>query len=305
MVRVIMSLQHLWEDPPTLADYLAKQLNTGCLAMVVGAGISLPFGLPDWHTLIKRLYQLKGATPDFTKRYEALAEEFKLTYFRDDANGYLDAVSSALYEGVRIDFETLHRSHTLAAIAALTMASCRGNIAHLITFNFDNLLEIYLAYHGFSVLSIFTESNWAQRTDITIYHPHGFLPAEGGVDKSNRIILDQKSYAEAIGKEGSIWYQRLLTIFRTHTCLFLGLSGDDQNLDSLLTAARENHAYHLDNTAFWGVRFTTDQDPGTSLRWEDRGIFTKVVANYETELPNFLFRICQEAAALEKKIKGY
>lgn len=305
MTRVIMPQSHLWEDSAMLADYLAKQLNIGCLAMVVGAGISVPFGLPDWPTLISRLFKSKGATPRFEKRPEILAEEFKLTYFRDDAYGYLDAVSGALYEGVKIDFETLRHSHTLAAIAALAMASSRGNIAHLITFNFDNLLELYLAYHGFSVLSIFAESNWAQRTDVTIYHPHGFLPAEGGADKSNRIILDQKSYAEAVGKEGSIWYQRLLTIFRTHTCLFLGLSGDDLNLDSLLSATKENHAYHLDKTAFWGVRFTTDPDPGTSLRWEARGIFTKVVLNYETDLPNYLFRICQEAAALEKKAKGY
>lgn len=298
MVRADMSLSHLWENSDCLEDYLARQLKRGCLALIIGAGISHPFGLPDWPGLLSRLYESKSATPDPGKRPEALAEEFKLLYFSNDIDGYLDAVRMALYRGVEINFETMRQNHSLAAIGALAMASSRGNVAHLITFNFDNLLEIYLGYHGFSVASIFSESNWAQRADVTIYHPHGYLPAERAAKHSNSIILDQKSYAQTVGREGGVWYQRLLPILRTHTCLFIGLSGDDANLDSLLIASKEKHAYHLDNTAFWGVRFTIDNDPGRLLIWKDRGIFTKVVSNYETDLPIFLFRICQKAAVL-------
>ena len=190
----------------------------------------------------------------------------------------------------------MRKNMTLAAIASLVMASHRGSASEVVTFNFDNLLEIYLAYHGFVTASVFHEQNWAGYADVSVYHPHGMIPFSLEHDHSETVVFDQESYMAVVGKEGNLWRQLVLTLMRRRTCLFIGLSGKDINLDSILSDTRSVHASHSDNSAFWGVTFSTTDDPVMSGQWESRGVFYKVIKDYEKSLPEFLFGVCQDAA---------
>ncbi len=137
-----------FEDRPTLLKYLGEQLFLGRLTPVLGAGISTSFGLPDWPELLRRLYLSKGVTAPSESDLARQAQDFRLRYYQRDFCGFLDAVRSALYQGVAVDFERIRASATLDAIASLVMASLRGNTSEIITFNWDDLLEIYFKYHG-------------------------------------------------------------------------------------------------------------------------------------------------------------
>ncbi len=76
------------------------------------------------------------------------------------------------------------------------------------------------------------------------------------------------------------------------------LSGKDLNLDALLQTCKDSHASLNNNTLFWGITFTTSTEPYIKRKWEDRGIYCLEIANYETVLPDFLFKICPKASKL-------
>ena len=295
MVRLRMASMDDWEDDKILLDFLAKQQARGSLTLILGAGMSSHFGLPSWPKLIKRLFASKGS-PAPKKDAKRQAEDYRSTYFPGDVPGFLADVKSSLYRDVKVDFGSMRSHNSLAAIASLAMGSRRVGVSEIVTFNFDDLLEIYLEYHGFVTVSVGDRTYWSKSGDVTVLHPHGLLPRSSRRTASADIVFDQYSYTEAIGTKGSAWRQLLLSIMRTHTCLFIGLSGDDDNLDSLLERCGKQHASRLDNSLFWGVAFsTTDKN---ARFWKRRGIFLKRVADYDQALAQFLFKICQGAAEI-------
>jgi hypothetical protein len=297
-IKSAMTIRNDWDDEHTLIKYLAKQLNSGKLTLILGAGISTAFNLPDWPSLLTKLYNQQGAIPpagyDLTKQ----AEDFRTVYYKNDTPGFLQAVHKALYNGVSIDFDKLRRNATLGSIGALVMASYRGSASEVITFNWDNLLELYLQYHGFVTMPVTNEKHWSGSADVTILHPHGFLPYDLNDGTSDDIVFDMMSYAGFIGKEERPWRQRLLSLMRSRICLFIGLSGNDHNLNSLLTTCKPQHASINENTLYWGVTFTTSNESIDINFWENRGVYCKTISSYVTDLPGFLFKICQQAARL-------
>lgn len=285
-----------FESDDRLTKYLSRQLATGNLCVVLGAGVSKALDLPDWKVLLEKMFIKQGGALDSSKALEREAERFRLTYFKSEEAGYFSAIRESLYEGIDIDFKKLRQNDTLAAIGALVMSSIRGSASEVVTFNFDNLLEKYLEYHGFVTLSVYEPKFWAGRADVTVLHPHGFIPFDPTEPTSSQIVFDQQSFAKIIGDEANPWRQKVLTLLRTHTCIFIGLSGDDLNLDSMLLASRDSHAGVDSKTFFWGLAFTTAKDTYTRDKWEERGIYCKPVADYDVEIPNLLFKICQLAA---------
>lgn len=300
---VSMSIRDEWENRDSLQRFLAGQLLKGRLALLLGAGTSVSFGLPAWPQLISRLFASRGAAPPPGQhRLEKLAEHFRRTYYKNDDQGYLRAVRDALYQTAKTDFYNLRRHAGLAAIGALLMSSSRGSASTVITFNFDDLLERYLEFHGFVTLSAGEEIHWSEKVDVTIIHAHGLLPSPLSVHRqwSSRIVLDQESFSKIIGKEGNPLRQELITILRTHTCLIIGLSGDDFNLDSVLFDAKKDHVALTEGQLFWGVKFTDKDDEVERGNWEDRGIYCAKV-DYNRGLPRFLFKICQLASDLRRR----
>ena len=297
MAQFNMTTHEEFATEDTLRQYLANQLVLGRLSLVVGAGISLHFGLPSWSTLVRRLFRDKKGRVPRRSTIEAQAEYFRHKYYEDDESGLMDAVHSALYRGAKVDFAALRGHTTLAGIGALLMASRRGNVSEVITLNYDDLLEIYLRYHGIVAQPVVREEHWTGYADVMVYHLHGFVPFRVEDERSERITLDQQSYSKF--SIGTLWGQVALSIMRRRTCLFIGLSGSDKNLDTLLNAVAESHASREERTRYWGVTFSTDRenDP-LRQQWQARNVFFKSVSDYDTDLPKFLFGICQEAASL-------
>jgi hypothetical protein len=295
----LMSNRADFDNESRLVEFLASQLRQGRIALFLGAGISKPFGLPLWDQLLQRLFASRQRKPNRKDKLEKQAEAFHSEFFATDHSGYVKAIHDALYDrSVRVDFEEMRRNATLAAIASLVMSSRRGRVAHVVTFNFDNLLEIYLQYHGFVVRSIAEDNAWAGVADVAVLHPHGLIPYGAPDKSSSQIVFDRSSYATVIGDAKNAWRQQILCILRSHTCLFIGLSGDDDNLLSMLMDCKGHHASDANNSAFWGATFTTASTDQADI-WEKNGVFRKRVKDYEIDLPRILFAISQDAASAE------
>jgi hypothetical protein len=285
-----------FEDDDTLTEYLGEQLATNRLAIILGAGVSVPFKLPTWETLLKRLFKTKGATPPRATDLKRKAEYFQSTYYKNDDNGFLDAVHESLYRTVNSSYEVMRRSDTLAAIASLAMTSRRGSASQVITFNWDDLLETYLEYHGFVTTPIASAVHWTTATDVCVFHPHGFLPLSNKRKRSSKIVFDQWSYTSIMGEKGRLWRESLSAVMKSRTCLFIGLSGNDDNLDLLLGECMDSHASTTEHSANWGIVYTSGKSQAEIEFWRKRKVFPVIVRDFEVDLPQRLFRISQAAA---------
>jgi hypothetical protein len=284
-----------YDDPSRLKDFLAEQLFNGRLALFLGAGVSTRFELPTWISLLERLAAQAGiALPDELGPEDA-AEWLLTTCFGNDRLAFARAVHLALFQGCDASFASLRQSDLLAALGALVMTSSRGS-AGVVTFNFDDILETYLRLHGFDVASIASAPAWNSRTDVKVYHPHGLLPI-GHPEASTPVVFTRKDFDAIVGKNDVVWRQVLLGVSRSSTCLFIGLSGNDSNLTSLLDETNTSHPARLRGDIFWGVRFSANASDPRRMTWENRGVFQQVVASHD-ELPTWLFEIAQKAAAL-------
>jgi hypothetical protein len=290
----ILRLSEQFEDRESVCNYLSDLLCKGRIGLFLGAGVSKPMGLPDWPELLKKLYDAKGATQPVGEELTRQAEIFRLTYFKKDKIEYLKFIKEVLYKNADISFNSLHTHKTLVAISSLVMASRRGSVGEIVTFNWDNFIELFLAYHGFVVKSIVDSHYWATLADVIVYHPHGFIPNSGD-NFSDDIIFDQKSYSQIQGDQSNPWNQRLLTIMRSKFIIFIGLSGKDNNLDSLLSCCEKDHIAKKDSP-YWGITFQTNVNDQSLYIWKERGIYPMIVSDYNDDLAGFLFKICQEAA---------
>ncbi|MFC2132277.1 SIR2 family protein [Bacteroidota bacterium] len=296
MVKFGMTDIKDWKNDKLLFKYLSDNLIRGRISLVIGSGVSKYFGLPTWQELIDKLYALKKQTPNTYISKEMQVEYFRESLCENDQDYFL-AIQDGLYSKAELDFESLKNLSTLSAIGSLVMASKRGSASNVISFNFDNILELFLKYSGFVTNSRYQTNHWADNSDVDIYHPHGFIPAPPIKQFSDDIVFDLISYSKTIGDESNPWRQHVISIMRTHFCIFIGLSGDDNNLDSLLTRCHETHIAKEEGVLFWGLVFKKNVSKEDKIHWNNRGIFIKEIKlDYEEQIPKELFRICQGAA---------
>lgn len=227
-----------WRVESDLIEHLATELLANRLGLFLGAGQSGFYGLPGWKDLVNRLSQMHSFEPlgDGDDSMLRMAR-IKSVHYSNQNEEFLADVKKELYKDVSIDFDKIRSSQLLSAIGALLMVSSRGSASTVFTLNYDDLLEIYLEYHGVVTRSICEEVHWANNADVTIYHPHGLLPLSEHRSSSKDIVISAHDY-DLIMKEGSVWRNLLVTSLRTHTFLYIGLSGDDPNLKGMLRKLR-------------------------------------------------------------------
>jgi hypothetical protein len=290
-----------FEDADTLKTYLAQQLSRGRLALVLGAGISMGFGLPNWDVLTAEVARDCGFTPPPGISNEDVGDGM-LRHLGDDEVKFAAAVRRGLYGTLRFSMQDLVGKPLLVALGALTMASQRGSVSKILSFNFDDLLEKYLGYHGYVVESVGKMPYWASAADVRVFHPHGILPSDPDRTASP-IVFTQGQYDRIVGKADYVWRRLALDLICSNTCLFIGLSGRDNNLKSILTEAHPVHPATVRGDAFWGVRFSDRVTDPMRDTWYTRGVGQISVARYE-EVPAYLLEVCQRAAEASRAHRG-
>ncbi|GLX79478.1 hypothetical protein tinsulaeT_28180 [Thalassotalea insulae] len=292
-----MQLAINWEDNDKVINHIAQHLKRSRITLVVGAGISKDFKLPDWGALLDALWS--GDTPP--EGYDTLPAKKQATIlfskkFNSSQENLKKAVKHALYKNAKTNFIELHENLLLSSIASLVMSSSRGSASNVINFNYDNLLEIYLSYFGFTCDSVSNPVTWESNKDVKIYHPHGFLPFNDKND-SSEIVLDTSSFNEVAN---SNWESKLFTLMSSTFSVFIGVSGDDDHLEQYLERCKKEHIAIKENLPYWGVWFTTKKlDNAVSMLWKEQKILPFKLDSYD-DLPDTLFKICQQAAQISK-----
>ncbi len=303
-MRDHVSLSHFqteeaYQNAGTLKQLLAQQLYAGRLTLVLGAGVSVGFGLPNWPELISRMAAKTGVPHRPGLSPEEFAESLLTGYCRKDDIAFAELVRRVLYENYDSSLQALRRNDLLASVGALTMAASRGSVTRVVSFNFDNLLEEYLDYFGYDVTVVAEQPCWASRADVQVLHPHGILPCDKRVAITRGIVFAKMHYDRVVGKYDSAWRAQLMSIMCSTTCIFIGLSGADDNLTSMLMDTNANHVSKQRGDKYWGIRFTQLDDPRAHI-WEERGVFQQIVDRYD-RIPEWLFDVCQIAAVQHRQ----
>ena len=139
------------------ASAIGALLRESKLMLLLGAGASAGFGLPEWGLFVARLLGVDG-DQDKVRRLEA-ANDKELGRRIDEIDNatpeYVDGIHAALYREVEQDLlDQLVRSPLLLAVAALITGQARGRIDIITTYNYDDLLEQYLGMLGYSVIDL-------------------------------------------------------------------------------------------------------------------------------------------------------
>jgi hypothetical protein len=255
---------------------MRRQFREQRFALVLGAGVSVPFGVPQWEKYVNsiaaddRVDGLAQICDTSLSRKASLPYKSQLLFqrFRDKwaaARGCSD-LSAADENQVVAEWMKTCASHLYPADCADIEGALKRHIyfesllrlvkrTHLtVNFNFDDYLVRSLHVRkdaddrerGYEIVT----NPWPQtkRKDSVIFHPHGMVPApstplmEVPVD---RFVFSEAGYAKQYVGGGAEETSFLLAHFARNTCLLLGCSLEDVLRSVLIKGASMNPGnYH-------------------------------------------------------------
>jgi len=242
-------------------DTLHQKFAARKLEVVVGAGASVPAGLPRWAELNRRLLSqfLRARYADLQldrRDLDRISLDHVLRFGRDavvdlvreqlqDPDAYRQALRAALYP------RPLEPSEIHLELATWLRLPDRGydsGLDRLVTFNFDTLIEHAVRKlrgpDGLTATTAIPEVG----TGPYVLHPHGILDENGG--GSGQLVLSEKDYYQTADHVGANALENILLQDDEEVAvLFVGTSMADSRVRNALfkrlTAARRPEVYVL------------------------------------------------------------
>lgn len=193
--------------------HIKEASEQGRLVVFVGAGVSNNSGVPTWSKLINDMKASCGADNE--------TDELKIAQLYKDARGekeYMDKVKEVLKYN-KVSPNPIHK-------AILDLNPC-----HIITTNYDNLLELEID-REFKQFDIIREDK-----DIpNISYPNSLIKMHGDFGKNN-IVLTENDYYN-YNKNFPLIRSFVLSLFASKLVVFIGFSFADLNLKKILSDLR-------------------------------------------------------------------
>lgn len=241
---------------------LNKAYNNKKLTLVLGAGVSVGCGLPNWNKLLGKLRKnIHFGNEDHTnqalvvdKIFFKLFNKKELILARnlhrcfnfepqiDQSILFEKFVRCALYQGTK--FKETKLLKELVRLSSFYKGE--KFLDSVITYNYDDVLEYFLKKNDSKTPfeSICFNQERQNNESLPIYHVHGFLPRNGNLTDRNKIVLSEEAYHylydNASAETNHIQSEKL----KNNTCLLIGLSLNDPNLRRLLDATKKNRESH-------------------------------------------------------------
>lgn len=218
------------------------------LVLVLGAGVSLEFGVPSWNLLLQNLMVhtikkennvssvLSKLFNDIFTPNPLIAGRYLQDYFENNDSSFELMVREVLYSKIDKDID----SELLNEIVKICVSPGKSpNLDSIITYNFDDILEYKLIKTGLEIpfKSIYGLGIEIKNGELPIYHVHGFLPENKKLTDSNKITFGESNYHQQYSDLYSWNNMVQINKFRENTCVFIGSSLTDPNIRRLLDIA--------------------------------------------------------------------
>lgn len=193
--------------------HIQEASKQGRLVVFVGAGVSNNSGVPTWSKLICEMKDECGADQE--------TDDLKISQLYKDARGekeYMDKVKEILKFNKVIPND-IHK-------AILDLNPC-----HIITTNYDNLLEQEIE-NEFKQFAIIREDE-----DMpNMSYPNSLIKMHGDYDTNNIVLTESDYYNYA--KNFPLIRSFVISLFASKVVLFVGFSFADLNLKMILNDIR-------------------------------------------------------------------
>lgn len=150
---------------------------------------------------------------------------------------------------------------TIGAMCAIRNAQTvrpNPNIHAIVTLNIDWLLQAFVRAHfnldakRTLVRTIDRPSATASEFKIPLYHMHGLLRFDEKQDDSakeaaDRVVITEQDYFDFFNDPTSVLNYTFLHLLREHSCLFVGLSMNDENIRRLLHYSKRERIRSLED----------------------------------------------------------
>ena len=261
------------------------------VVLVFGSGVSSSAGLPIWNELLRRICacffyhwefaikhekgdpsvppknlsiaffeqffiskEAKLISKEFIKRDPLLVAQQVKNCIRETDWRYL--LNKVLYNKDLGD-ETISHSILLEKISDYCSES--QFVKAIINYNYDNNYEQYFKDKEINYNVIWKNRKIVSHRKIAVYHPHGYLPLEGG--PVTKIILAENDYQQEATEPYS-WANLIQTHFFSNSlCIFIGVSMTDPNLRRLLRVSSNMNS-------IWHYAFLPKSDGGLEIKYE-------------------------------------
>lgn len=217
------------------------------LVLVLGAGVSMGFGLPNWETLLQKLMlttieKEQSVSSVLSKLFTnifapspLIAGRYLQKYYRDKRLVFEEAVRRVLYEDLDIDRPSEIMNEIVNFCASFGK---NHSINSIVTYNFDDILEqrlskLNIEFDFKPIYGIGMNTNG----QLPIYHVHGYLPHDGDISDDNQITFGESIYHKQYSDIYSWNNMVQINKFRDSNCLFIGSSLTDPNIRRLLDIA--------------------------------------------------------------------
>lgn len=273
MISLKQDISFLDLDSQRSFSNFIKASKTKEVTIVCGAGLSVSAGLPTWTKYLKKIVSeflltwkdMEDDNPKYKEvapksmsinmmgeYYEVKFSDFAIpeNFINEDPLVLAQLIKNciepanwryllrnALYNQQQLNFS----SDLVTNIFQIVHDNTK--IASILTYNYDDLIEIYFKSQGFKTSSIVGENHFKTHKYFPICHLHGILPYKGGLE--SKVYLSEEDYLTDIIQPNS-WYNQLHTTKLTSTiCLFVGLSFNDPSLKRKLAIHRLSpNSYH-------------------------------------------------------------
>jgi hypothetical protein len=175
----------------------------------------------------------------FSRTFEPsplIAARYLAGQFKEESQGFELAIRKLLYEHIKSDFT----SELMKEIIQLAAAPGRSpNLDSIITYNFDDVLEVELSKAMIQVpfCPIYAVGQNPEENELPIFHVHGFIPREGALTSDNEITLGEDLYHEQYTNIYGWANLVQLSKYKDNHCLFIGTSLTDPDQRRLLDIA--------------------------------------------------------------------
>lgn len=286
--------------------------------LILGAGInkSFDFAVPQWQELIDQLAadpKVNGVSIDpksatLTARAEILYRHFAqrrkhvlshlhgVALSRTLKGEWSSIIRSILYENLT-DRDHLHSAH--GYLDEFLEIILRSPLT--INYNFDSFVEMMLqarqkqnGEEERKYVTVFDASPPFRSSKGVIYHPNGYLPENVLEGFSDDLVFSEQEFGEQLMGNIAGRNSTFLNHLSKNTCLFLGVSFNDENLRHLLRQSAINSPGHY----HYCVHYVKD-DEVVLQEYHD------AVFEYRYEVYNLitLFLTSAEIAALGRLLK--
>lgn len=233
---------------------LQEAYAKGKLVVVLGAGASMDYGLPDWNKLLRKLLTetFRDYIPESEMR-EVLSDMFlacasgspivsarqiksRLQEQKKETESFEEQIRSIIYSDPKNPETSIYQD--LIRLLPEKQGQFSRGINSIISYNYDDLVEKCLGDDGYEC-SVFGEKKEIQPGKFYVYHVHGFVPQaipeqDRMSNESHEPTLDEKLYHEQYSKPYQ-WNNVIqLNKFSEFVCLLIGCSFNDPNLRRLM-----------------------------------------------------------------------